>query len=81
MPGWDEETAAYDADDELTALQALATLLEVEGDDELAWAQRELLSAIAVEALAMKERRQAREHQEAARRRAERARRESGDGG
>jgi DNA-binding XRE family transcriptional regulator len=77
MQGWDEETDTSDVDDELTALEALAALLEVEGDDELAWVQREALSAIAVEALALKERREVREQREAARLRAERARREA----
>jgi len=58
-------------------LSALAALLEVDGDDELAWAQREALAAVGDEALALKARREAREERRAAERRAfKRARRE-----
>ncbi|MCB9759115.1 MAG: helix-turn-helix transcriptional regulator [Alphaproteobacteria bacterium] len=55
-------------DEEAIALRAVEAWLDVEGDDELAQASREALSAIAQEALARKE---ARERREATERRAE----------
>jgi hypothetical protein len=58
------------AEEDLVALQAIAALLDVEGDDELAWAQREALAAVGDEALALKARREKRERREAVERRA-----------
>ncbi len=56
----DEADEDAGVEDEIAAY-AVDTWLEIEGDDELAQAQRELLVAIAQEALAKKERREARE--------------------
>jgi DNA-binding transcriptional regulator YiaG len=65
------------AEEDVIALNAMAAMLEVEGDDELAWAQREALAALTDEAMALKARREAREERRAAERRAmKRARRE-----
>lgn len=65
----DAEDQEADRDDgwDDVALRAVQTWLDVEGDDELAEAQREVLVAVAQEALAKKAQREARE--EAARRR------------
>ena len=63
----DDEADEDDGVEDEIAAYAVDTWLEIEGDDELAQAQRELLVAIAQEALAKKERREARES--AARRR------------
>ncbi len=60
------------AEEDVIALQAIAAMLEVDGDDELAWAQREALAAVGNEALVLKARREERERQEAAERRARR---------
>lgn len=65
----DDEADEDDGVEDEIAAYAVDTWLEIEGDDELAEAQRELLVAIAQEALAKKERREAREA--AARRRRE----------
>ena len=75
MHSWDEDDVEHDIDEEETALQALAALLEVEGNNALAWEQREALATVAVEALALQERRKENEKREAARRSAQRARR------
>ena len=56
------------AEEDLVALHALAALLDVEGDGELAWARREALAAVGDEALALKARRKKRERREAAER-------------
>jgi len=65
------------AEEDVLALAAIAAMLEVDGDDELAWAHREALAAVGDEALALKARREAREERRAAERRAlKRARRE-----
>ena len=78
----DELNGEKDGDDEvaeedLVALHVIAAMLEVDGDDELAWAQREALAAVGDEALALKSRRENRERREVAERRArKRARRE-----
>ena len=66
---WEEE--------DIIALRALATLLEVDGYDELAQAQREALAVVAQEAVALKQRRQERERQSANQRRIERERRQA----
>lgn len=69
----DEEVAEED----VIALNAIAAMLEVDGDDELAQAQREVLAALTDEAMALKARREAREERRAAERRdVKRARRE-----
>ncbi len=57
----DDEADEDDGVEDEIAAYAVDTWLEIEGDDELAEAQRELLVAIAQEALAKKERREARE--------------------
>ena len=61
----DEEVAEED----VIALNAIAAMLEVDGDDELAQAQREVLAALTDEAMALKARREAREERRAAERR------------
>ena len=53
-----------EGDEDEIALSAVQAWLDIEGDDELAQAQREALAAIAEEALAMKERREERQRQE-----------------
>jgi DNA-binding transcriptional regulator YiaG len=60
------------AEEDVIALQAIAAMLEVDGDNELAWAQREALAAVGNEALVLKARREERERREAAERRARR---------
>jgi hypothetical protein len=57
----DDEADEDDGVEDEIAAYAVDTWLEIEGHDELAEAQRELLVAIAQEALAKKERREARE--------------------
>ncbi len=57
----DDEADEDDGVEDEIAAYAVDTWLEIEGDDELAQAQRELLVAIAQEVLAKKERREARE--------------------
>lgn len=75
--GGDESIEDDDAGDEdEIALSAVQAWLDIDGDDELAKAQREVLAAIAEEALAMKERREGRQRQEGrSRKLAERERR------
>ena len=68
----DRDDVAEAAEEDVIALHALAALLEVDGDDELAWAQREALAAVGNEALVLKGRREERERREAAERRARR---------
>ncbi len=64
--------------EDLIALQAIAALLEVDGDGEVAQAQREALAAVGEEAMAMKERRQMSERRAARRcQKVERQRREA----
>lgn len=75
--GGDESIEDDDAGDEdEIALSAVQAWLDIDGDDELAKAQREVLAAIAEESLAMKERREGRQRQEGrSRKLAERERR------
>jgi len=61
----DEEPEDGEGGEDEIALSAVQAWLDVEGDDDLAQAQREALTAIAEEALAMKERREERQRQEA----------------
>jgi hypothetical protein len=66
-------------DEDAIVLRAVEVLSEIDGDDELAHAQREVLAAVAQEAMALKKRRQERERQQRrdelyARREAERSR-------
>lgn len=67
MDGEDEA-----AEEDVIALHAIAAMLEVDGDDELAWAQREALAAIGNEALVLKARREEEDRRMAADRRARR---------
>ena len=72
---FDDDVTGEDEDSEdRIALQAIEALLEVEGDSELAWASREALAVIGDSALALKARREEREHVELQEREAERAR-------